>query len=54
MAKDADEQDIKKAYKRAALKYHPDKWAGGSDEEQAAAEKQFKDIGWARWTKLNY
>lgn len=42
---DASEYDIKKAYKRAALKYHPDKWANASEEEKEQAEKGFKDIG---------
>ncbi len=28
---DADEGEVKKAYKRAALKYHPDKWANATD-----------------------
>jgi len=28
--KEADEKEVKKAYKRAALEHHPDK--GGSDE----------------------
>mmetsp|Transcript_34841 Transcript_34841/g.56266 ORF Transcript_34841/g.56266 Transcript_34841/m.56266 type:complete len:477 (+) Transcript_34841:222-1652(+) len=45
VAKDAQDHDIKKAYKRAALKWHPDKWCNGTDEEQEAAEKAFKDVG---------
>lgn len=45
VAKDAGEQDIKKAYKRAALKFHPDKWGNATEVEQEQAEKQFKDIG---------
>ena len=45
VSKDAEENEIKKAYKRAALKYHPDKWANATDQEQEEAEKQFKDIG---------
>eukprot|EP00285_Hemiselmis_virescens_P015455 CAMPEP_0173393420 /NCGR_PEP_ID=MMETSP1356-20130122/22095_1 /TAXON_ID=77927 ORGANISM="Hemiselmis virescens, Strain PCC157" /NCGR_SAMPLE_ID=MMETSP1356 /ASSEMBLY_ACC=CAM_ASM_000847 /LENGTH=410 /DNA_ID=CAMNT_0014351431 /DNA_START=163 /DNA_END=1392 /DNA_ORIENTATION=- len=45
VAKDAGENDIKKAYKRAALKYHPDKWANSTEEEQAESERAFKDIG---------
>ena len=31
MSKTADEKDIKKAYKKATLKHHPDK--GGNPEE---------------------
>lgn len=39
--KSAGDADIKKAYKRAALKHHPDKAAEG---ERDAAEKQFKQL----------
>ena len=35
MPKDAGDNDLKKAYKRAALKYHPDKWGNATEEEQA-------------------
>jgi len=45
VGKDADENEVKKAYKRAALKFHPDKWANATDEEKESAEKAFKDIG---------
>jgi DnaJ-class molecular chaperone len=33
------------AYKKSALRHHPDKQAGKSDEEKAAAENLFKGIG---------
>jgi DnaJ family protein C protein 7 len=39
------EAEIKKAYKRQALKFHPDRHANKTDEEKAAAEAAFKDIG---------
>lgn len=41
----ATEAEIKKAYKRQALKFHPDRHASKTDEEKAAAEAAFKDIG---------
>lgn len=44
-SKSATEEEIKKAYKRAALKHHPDRHSHGTDEEKAAAEKQFKEVG---------
>src|SRR5690606_2293062 len=40
VSKDAGESEIKKAYRKQALVYHPDKNAG-----DAAAEAKFKDIG---------
>jgi molecular chaperone DnaJ len=39
VSRDASERDIKKAYKRLAMKYHPDKNAG-----DANAEAKFKEI----------
>lgn len=45
VARDADERQIKKAYREQALRLHPDKLAGYSDEDKAKAEQQFKDVG---------
>jgi molecular chaperone DnaJ len=39
--RDADESDIKKAYRRLAMQYHPDRVAAG---EKEAAEAKFKEI----------
>lgn len=45
VARDADEKDISKAYKKAALLYHPDRQSGKPEEEKAAAEAKFKSVG---------
>ena len=43
--KDANETDIKKAYRKGAIMFHPDKQSHKSDEEKEVAEKMFKDLG---------
>lgn len=42
--KDCNENDIKKAFKKQSLKWHPDRWATGTDEEKKIAEDKFKEI----------
>lgn len=44
LGRDADEAAIKKAYRKAAVKWHPDKHAGASKADQAAAEEKFKVV----------
>ena len=41
--KGASDADIRKAYKKAALKWHPDK-NSQSEEQKVKAEKMFKDV----------
>ncbi|KAG5189282.1 heat shock protein 40 like protein [Tribonema minus] len=42
--RDADEETIKKAYRKAALKWHPDRQNGKEETERAEAEKVFREV----------
>jgi len=44
VARDADDDTLKKAYKKQAVKYHPDKHANKPEAERAAAEAKFKEV----------
>ena len=41
--KGATADEIKKAYRKMAIKYHPDKFAQSSEDERKAAEEKFKE-----------
>lgn len=43
LQKGASEDDIKGAYRKAALKWHPDRWVSGTDAEKKTAEEKFKE-----------
>ncbi|KAJ3079224.1 hypothetical protein HK102_003942, partial [Quaeritorhiza haematococci] len=45
VSRDASDSEIKKAYRKLALVYHPDKQASLPEEERAVAETKFKEIG---------
>lgn len=42
--KNVTQDELKKKYKSLALKWHPDKWVNGTEEEKKTAEENFKEI----------
>ncbi|MGM9770002.1 MAG: molecular chaperone DnaJ [Candidatus Cryptobacteroides sp.] len=41
--RNATADDIKSAYRKMALKWHPDRWVNGTDAEKKTAEENFKE-----------
>ena len=44
VSKDASADDIKSAFRKLAMKYHPDRYAGQGASAQKQAEENFKLI----------
>lgn len=44
VSKDADEKEIKSAYRKKSLQYHPDRVAGKSKKEQDEAEDRMQEV----------
>jgi molecular chaperone DnaJ len=44
ISKEASESEIKKAYRKKAMKYHPDKYSNATTKEKDDAEHNFKEI----------
>lgn len=47
VSKNASDQEIKSAYRKLAMKYHPDRFAAASADEKKNAEEKFKEINHA-------
>merc|ERR1712072_1419899 len=45
VAKDANDDEIKKAYRKRALIHHPDRHSSATEEERKEHEKKFKELG---------
>lgn len=44
ISKGASDSEIKKAYRKAAMKYHPDKFSNADEKEKKEAEEKFKEV----------
>ena len=44
VAENASQEDIKKAFRKLSMQWHPDRWVNGTEEEKKKAEVEFKKI----------
>ena len=54
VSSDADRNTVRIAFRKMALKWHPDKHGSSSKEEQEKAEFKFKKVAWAYEVLLSY
>ena len=55
--KTANEEEIKKAYRKRAMVHHPDRHSGATEAEQKDHEHKFKEVSFAdnlNWLLLSY
>eukprot|EP01062_Namystynia_karyoxenos_P003359 TRINITY_DN111_c0_g1_i1.p1 TRINITY_DN111_c0_g1~~TRINITY_DN111_c0_g1_i1.p1 ORF type:complete len:529 (+),score=220.23 TRINITY_DN111_c0_g1_i1:106-1587(+) len=45
VARDAEAHEIKRAYRKLAMEWHPDKWQSADQAEREKAEAKFKEVG---------
>ena len=45
ISRSATDDEIKKAYKKKALEFHPDRHSSGSEDDRKQAEMNFKEVG---------
>lgn len=44
VSENATKEEIKKAYRALCMKWHPDRWVNGTEEEKKKAEDEFKKV----------
>lgn len=42
--RNADQEEISKAYKKLCMKWHPDRWVSATEDERKNAEEKFKEV----------
>lgn len=47
VVKQISQDDVKKAYRRAALQYHPDKHVHKNDDQKQQFSREFQKVGFA-------
>lgn len=52
VGRNATEKEIRSAYKKLALIYHPDKNIEKSESEKELLQEKFKEISWAKETLI--